>query len=180
MEETTTEAIVEKHSKKPLVIVGILLGLVLAVYLGFCVVAANTQTIYPGRTLRGIDLGGLTVDQAAEKLEAEFPKQLFTLRFSTGAPESEPELLQLSYGELGARLEYDLAAQMAHKELSPGNFFTNGWEYFACLTGLPNQLDWCDLTLDENGFAMGKALLLASTHRQALDAAYQLHETSLL
>lgn len=165
MEETTTEAIVQKKSKKAWFILGIPAAILLAAYLTVCILAANTATIYPGRTMRGIAVGGLSVPQAAEKLEAEFPKQSVTFRPHTDAPDSAMEPLTLPYAAFGAGLEYEMAARIAHKEFHPGNFFSNGWDYFSCWAGLPNQPDWCDLTLEEAAFDLGKAQLLSKFFR---------------
>ena len=72
MEQTTKEAIVETKGGKrlksggklPLVILGVILAVLLAAYIGLCAYAASRDTFQPNRHINGIDVGGLTVDHA--------------------------------------------------------------------------------------------------------------------
>ncbi|MEG1594682.1 MAG: hypothetical protein RR350_09730, partial [Oscillibacter sp.] len=100
MEETTTEAIVEKRSKKPLLVAGILLGAVLAVYLGFCIAAANTDTFYPNSFFNGVDISGQTPAQASETVRRDLTAGSLAL-FLDEADETPDATL--SYVNLGLR-----------------------------------------------------------------------------
>ena len=79
MEQTTKEAMAPKRlktgGKKPLIITGIVLAAAIAAYLGLCVWAGFLDTFFRGYTINGVDVGGLTVTQAQEKLERELPER---------------------------------------------------------------------------------------------------------
>ena len=51
--------------------IGIVAGALALCYVVICTVAALRQTVYPHTTLLGVDMGGLTVEEAAEKWKKE-------------------------------------------------------------------------------------------------------------
>jgi hypothetical protein len=69
----------KSSSKKPLLIVGAILAAVAAAYVGLCAYAGSLDTFYPNYHMNGVEVGGLTVLEAQEKLEAELPAQTIVL-----------------------------------------------------------------------------------------------------
>lgn len=90
----------KKSGKGPLLIAGIVLAVLLAAYAGLCAYAGSLDTFYPNRHINGIDVGGLTVGQAQQRLETQLLNQAITLVDSEGQP-----LAHLTVGDLGYTAE---------------------------------------------------------------------------
>ena len=67
MEQTTKEAIAQRNGgkrlsggagKKPLIIIGILVAVLAAAYLGLCAYAASLDVFFPNTTINGVDVAG--------------------------------------------------------------------------------------------------------------------------
>ena len=86
----------KKSGKGPLLIAGIVLAVLLAAYAGLCAYAGSLDTFYPNRHINGIDVGGLTVGQAQQRLETQLLNQAITLVDNEGQP-----LAHLTVGDLG-------------------------------------------------------------------------------
>ena len=72
MEPNTNEATAPKRLKKggrrPLIIVGVIVGILVAAYLVCCYLGTYSDTFAPRYTINGVDAcGGLTAEQAAEQ-----------------------------------------------------------------------------------------------------------------
>lgn len=175
MEDASNEAIVrKKRGKVPLIIFETLLSILLACYLTLCFLAYGRDTIYPGRSMFGVDVGGLTVAEATVKLEREFPGQPFTVQTFMEGGESAAETFSLTYAELGASLDYPAAAQAAHQRFPNGNFLFDGWTYLRCL--LAGEDIWSDVNVDEAVFRPAAARLLGEISYAPVDSGYVLGE----
>ena len=75
MEPNTNEATAPKRLKtggrKPLIIIGVIAAVLLAAYVALCAYANSLDTFYPNTTVNGVDVAGLTAEQAAERLRQE-------------------------------------------------------------------------------------------------------------
>lgn len=60
--------------KKGLIIAGAVVGVLVAAYLGVCLWAGQSQSIFPHTSVAGVDVSGMTTAQAAEKLSKELEK----------------------------------------------------------------------------------------------------------
>ena len=63
----------KKGGKKPLIVIGIILAVIAAAYLGLCAYAGSLEVFYPNTTINEVDVAGCTVAEAAERLRAELP-----------------------------------------------------------------------------------------------------------
>ena len=63
----------KKGGKKPLIVIGIILAVLAAAYLGVCAYAGSLEVFFPNTTINEVDVAGCTVAQAAERLRAELP-----------------------------------------------------------------------------------------------------------
>ena len=150
MEQTTKETMAPKRlktggGKKPLIITGAVLAVLIAAYAGLCAYASGGSTIFPGVTVYDQDVGGLTADQAETRL-----REVAALSDSTpmgelsitdrNQPDSmvheEALISGLDFGDLGG-VEIDAAAsaQKAYDYCHGGSFFTAGWRYLKSLAG---------------------------------------------
>ena len=72
--EKTTEKIstggkrVKKNDKKPWVVIGIVVAVLAAAYVGLCAYANAQDTFYPHSPINFIDVSGLTPEEAQAKL----------------------------------------------------------------------------------------------------------------
>ena len=75
MEPNTNEATAPKRlkpsGKRPLIIIGVIAAVLLAAYVALCAYANSLDTFYPNTTVNGVDVAGLTAEQAAERLRQE-------------------------------------------------------------------------------------------------------------
>ena len=99
MEPNTNEATAPKRlktgGKKPIIIIGVIVAVLLAAYVGLCAYANSLDIFYPNTTINGVDVAGLTAEQAAERLRQEIPEETvefyLPLADETGDGESAPE-----------------------------------------------------------------------------------------
>ena len=64
-------------SKKIWIIVGAAAGVLLAAYLGLCAWVGSMDTIFPNVSVLGVDVSGMTQEQAKTALEDVYKRQLF-------------------------------------------------------------------------------------------------------
>ena len=85
----------KKGGKRPLMVIGILVGVVCAAYVGLCAWAGSLDTFYPNTTINDVEVGGLTVSQAVEQLRQVLPEKKIDFYLpaadQTGDGESAPE-----------------------------------------------------------------------------------------
>lgn len=159
MEEMDNTAMVQKSGgarlkkggKKPLIVIGILLAVLCAAYLGLCAYAGSLEVFYPNTTINDVDVAGCTVAEAAERLRAQLPGRqvefYLPLPDKTGDGVSAPEgeilydeapAATVTYADLGVTeaLDYENDAQLVFDlaQVRTG-FFTRGWNYLGCLFG---------------------------------------------
>ncbi len=150
MEQVTNEAMapkrLKKGGKKPLIITGAVLAVLIAAYIGLCAWANSLDTFFPGYQINGIDVGGLTAAQAQEKLTGELPEwEVFVYETPDGTPygaENEEPLLTLTLAQLGFTPEaageslgipFSDWAQEALDSQRGKSFFVKGFSYLSSL-----------------------------------------------
>ena len=183
MEQTTKEAIVETKGGKrlksggklPLVILGVILAVLLAAYIGLCAYAASRDTFQPNRHINGIDVGGLTVDQAQEKLEADLLAQEITLTDPDTGTQAVITVADLGYtaNEFAGDAQFwmDADRQMG--------FFRKGWAYIAYATGRwSGGAHWPDM--DREALHDTVARLSGELSQEPLDGAWELADDAVL
>ena len=198
MEPNTNEATAPKRLKtggrKPLIIIGVILAVLVAAYAALCAYANSLDTFYPNTTVNGVDVAGLTAEQAAERLRQEIPEETvefyLPLTDETEDSESVPEEVALyeetpaavcTYRELGVTedLDYETSAQFAF-DTTQGrdNFFVQGWRYLACLVGADGRLGVV-LEPEEAVFQAKMKELSEQFSREAQDASYEVTEDAI-
>ena len=128
------------HSRKPLIITGMVLAVLAAAYLGLCAYAAYGKAIWRDTHVLGQDIGGLTVEEASQKLDSVLPSlevgvYLYDDALYDGDPSTLPERsgqpdAGISLSELGLQVDTRQLAQAAHDaNTRERSFFTAGWRY---------------------------------------------------
>mgnify|MGYP000099209172 CR=1 FL=1 len=156
----------KKSGKGPLLIAGIVLAVLLTAYVGLCAYAGSLDTFYPNRHINGIDVGGLTVGQAQQRLEAQLLNQAITLVDNEGQP-----LAQLTVGDLCYTAEdFSGDAQFWKNDVQNKGFFKKGWAYLATVTGRwPGGAHWPDM--DQAVFSKTVSRLTEQLSEAPLDAS---------
>lgn len=184
----------KKGGKRPLMVIGILLGVVCAAYVGLCAWAGSLDTFYPNTTINDVEVGGLTVSQAAEQLRQVLPEKKIDFYLpaadQTGDGESAPEgtlvyeeapAATVTYRELGITdaLDYESQAQLVFDlaQTEPG-FFARGWNYLACLMGSRGAKGIAPEP-EEAVFQEKTAQLAEEFSREPVDTSYEVTEDSL-
>lgn len=202
MEEMENTAMVQKSGgarlkkggKKPLIVIGIILAVLCAAYLGLCAYAGSLEVFYPNTTINDVDVAGCTVAEAAERLRAELPGRqvefYLPLPDQTGDGVSAPEgdtlydespAATVTYRDLGVteELDYENDAQLVFDlaQVRTG-FFTRGWNYLGCLFG---SMGTKGITLEpeEDIFQAQMEQLSGQFSKEPQDTAYTVDENGL-
>lgn len=202
MEEMDNTAMVQKSGgarlkksgKKPLIVIGIILAVLCAAYLGLCAYAGSLEVFYPNTTINDVDVAGCTVAEAAERLRAQLPGRqvefYLPLPDKTGDGVSAPEgdtlydeapAATVTYRDLGVteELDYENDAQLVFDlaQVRTG-FFTRGWNYLGCLFG---SMGTKGITLEpeEDIFQTQMEQLSGQFSKEPQDTAYTVDENGL-
>ena len=204
MEPNTNEATAPKRLKsggrKPLIIIGIVLAVLAvlagAAYLACCYLGTYSDTFAPRYTINGVNVGGLTVEQASEKIWEEYQQRTVSVYLSTEedpidfafglntASDLEKQglepALEIPVSELGVTLSEDYAGGVRGSFIiSHGRgFFVNGWNYLRCLL-LGGSRVSTGIEGNRMQFWERADAAAAELSRETIDAAYELGEDSL-
>lgn len=125
-----------KKGRKGAVLAGVAAAVVLCGYLGLCAWAGGRDAILPHVSISGLDVSGMTQDQAADALKnalAEESGDPITLNISC-----EGWIGQLSAADLAVDQEATVQAAMQAGE---GPFLARGGQYLAHLLGAGSQVE---------------------------------------
>ena len=182
----------KKSRKTPLIVVGVILAVLCVAYVGLCAWAGSLNTFYPNTTINDVEVGGLTVSQAAEQLRQVLPEEKidFYLPATDQTGETAPEgdvrydetpAATVTYRELGITdaLDYEADTQqvfdLAQRETG---FFARGWNYLACLMGSRGAKGIAPEP--ESSVFQAKAAQLAEEFsREPQDTAYEVTEDGI-
>lgn len=203
MEQTTKEAIAQRNGgkrlsggagKKPLIIIGILVAVLAAAYLGLCAYAASLDVFFPNTTINGVDVAGMTVQQAGEELGSTLPQRTMAFYLpltdksedGVTAPEGEtlydPEpAATVSCESLGITqdLDYTAYAQSVYdRSQGQSGFFQGGWSFLAHLFRSQGAKG-VYLEPDETVFRQKLSELAQTFSRPAQDTSYEVGQDSL-
>ncbi len=158
--------------KKLKAALAVLLTLVIAVCGGFCVLAATSDTVFPGTTVLGTDVGGLTQAEAEEELKTLLPEAYRSHGISV-CMDGE-EVLPVSLTDLGLSPEPAECARLAYAAGRSGNPLLEGWHY--ALSLLQGQEVAPPLDLAEQSLQEAADTILAAVEHEAHPVLYRLDE----
>ncbi|WP_369283368.1 VanW family protein [Oscillibacter sp. GMB15532] len=173
----------KKQLKLPFAIAFVLLSVLAAGYVGLCAYAANNGQLWKNTQVLGQDLSGLTVAQAAQKLERTFPDMKIGLYLYDDTASQVPERAPvpdayLALADLGAEVSASAAARSAHQGNLQGNFLTLGWRYLTNTGSFSDTADLISLDKEQTQAAAQAAAQLLSFPSQ--DTTYELGDASIL
>ena len=184
MEQNINEAIVENKGGKRLksggggntffIVLAVLAGLVAAGYLGLCAYAGNLNTFYPNYRINGIDVGGLTVSEAQEKLESDLLNQAIDLV----DPQTDTRM-SITVADLGYTEEsFAGDTQYWMENVKRGGFLSHGKEFLFSLAGKRvSGANWPGMDMDV--LAATADRVCATLSHQVVDAAFEVGENSV-
>lgn len=121
--------------KRPVLIVGIVIAVLLAAYLGLCVYAnslASKGVIFPGVTAAGVELGGKDQAQAQSVLNEAVNELSEKLEFPVNV---NGQQIMVRGRDAGLTVNPEVTAQLAQGAGENGNFFSRGGKYLSGLLG---------------------------------------------
>ena len=191
MEQTTNEAVVQKNQggarlkeggKGPLVVLGVIVGVLVLAYVGLCAYAGSLDTFYPNYHINGIAVGGMTVEQASQALAAELPEQVMTLHcggnpVQLGWPSDS--LPPVTLGELGYTEERcgAIAQRLFDHQKSCG-FFSQGSRFLSALFSSTGETV-SDEDMDASVFQEQVTRLARELALEPQDTTYSIGENSI-
>ena len=166
----------KKSSKKPLAIAGGVIAAAAAAYIGLCTYAGSLDTFYPNRQINGIDVGGLTVEAAQEKLESQLLAQ--PIEITNHTLDTQQTITVADLGYTAEDFQGDAAFWMETTQKEPG-FLAKGWEFLSHVAGQsPGGANWPEM--DQAALANTAASMSESFSAAPIDSAYQLSENAVL
>jgi len=184
MEQIINKAVVEHKGGKRLkrgggdklfIALCIIAGIVLAGYLGLCAYAGSLDTFYPNYRVNGIDVGGLTVSEAQEKIETELLAQTVEiLDPNTGAQ------MVMTLEEIGLtaeRLRESSVAQASMDVMRKDGFGSYGYRFVSSMMGNGIGGLWPGIpyeTLQQTAEQISAAM-----SQETVDSSYEVLEDSI-
>ena len=128
----------ERRSKAPLIVV-IVLAVLCAAYCALCVFAGRSTTLSKGTAVNGVDIGGMTHDEAVSALESGLSGMTTVNGTEYAAIQVDPQIEGVSpyTVDLSGCLGYDAEklVDQAETDERGGMFFTRGARYLSHLRG---------------------------------------------
>lgn len=166
----------------------IALGLTAAImagaYTGLCAWAGSRTAFYPGETIGGVNVGGLTVDQAAQELAYALPEKTLTVSTAQKAADEgwpgEAGTVPVTLAEIGYTADRCPGIAQRHfEEQQATPFLSRGVRVLSLLTdagtdGLTSQ------DRDEEIFQEGVARLVGELVLEPVDGAYAVKDDEIL
>ena len=114
------------------VLLTILVFAVGGTYLAGCWWVDKQDTFFPGYHIENVDVGGMTVEQAANALKAELTGRTFSVWLDE--KEGEPDIVltaeQLGLLPDGAQTDYTALAQAAYDDCRSSTFLSGAYDYY--------------------------------------------------
>ena len=191
--EQTNEAVVQKNrggkrvkqgGRTPLIILGTIVGVLVLAYIGLCAWATCSKTIWRNTCILREDVGGLTVKEAAAKLEASFADmeiEVYLYEENQALPthESEPDAV-VSVSDLAGTLDAEKLVTRAY-QVTRSNFLSSGWRYLETFRyNGDNFYAQGAIQPDADQTRAIAQALSAALSSSAQNAAYEVREDGLL
>ncbi len=168
-----------------LIALGLTAAIMAGAYAGLCAWAGSRTVFYPRETVGGVDVGGLTVDQAAQVLAGVLPGKTIAVSpvqepEKEGWPAGAGESASITLAELGYTAEQCPGiAQRRFDSQAAAPFLSRGVRVLSILTdeqgdGLTAQ------DRDEEIFQEGVARLAEELALEPLDGSYEVRDDEIL
>lgn len=173
----------QKHSRLSFTIPFLLLGVLAAGYAGLCAYAANSGVIWKNTEILGQDLSGLTIPQAAGKLDKALSSLKIGVYLYDATVKDIPERAAapdayIALSDLGVTADTSALAQSAYQKNVQGSFFALGWRYLTNSGASCNAADLVSMDAEQTlSAAQTTADSLSYSSR---DTSYEVGDSTLL
>ena len=174
-----TAEVKRKGSRRAIWIAGAVLAVLVAAWVGLCLYAGGYGGVFPGVTMAGEDLGGLSLDHAEEQLSGAL-EGFLTGRVVAVAADGE-DLGTYDLAELGAYAVAGEAAQAAWdvgRESGVLGWLKNGWTMLRGLLGGETALE-PRVYYDEDRLSAAVEEMAGAFDQEPVDASYELTRDGL-
>lgn len=183
-EETPAEEIAEEPSPAPAenqkkklpkgwLIALLVLAVLAAGIAALCVAAGSGDTVYAGVSVLGVDMGGMTPQQAEEAWDASAPAAYRA--HSVDITVDEDEVAAPSFEELGVSLTAKEAAQTAWNACHSGNLLVDGY-YLAYSWFAPREVLPAAFTVDRSALEAAVDAAIDGLDFTVIDGAFSLEK----
>jgi vancomycin resistance protein YoaR len=167
----------ERRVRVPVVILCALLLVLVVGYLVLCGVASGSSTFYPNYTINGVEVGGMTANEAQKHLERQLPATTVSI-YADAAPaedESAAErtpVADVTLEALGYTAEgMDGVGADFMSAQKNRSFFTAGWQYLSSALHTADG-GWTALQADDTTFRDEIRALADQLNEAPLDGSY--------
>ena len=158
------------------VILGILVALAAAAYLALCAYAHHQTVFYPNYTINGLDVSGLTAEEASKLLAEDFPAQTVSICDAEGGA----LLAEVTLADMGVTSKTSVGwAEEAMARQTHTSFLYKGAQYLGSLTGRSLLGSVYDCGLSEETLASLAQKIEETLHRDPVHTAYSIKENAL-
>lgn len=175
-EQKEYKNIEKKYKKKKIIIISSIIIAILAISFSviFAVININNDKIISGVSINGIEVSGLTKEEAKGKLETiykEKKEKEITLKYQDFETQINPELIE-------ANFNIDAAVENAFNQGRDGNIFSNNYNILFTLIGKKN----IDVELSLNEEVTNKTLKDASSNLPGAikETSYYIEDDNLI
>lgn len=165
------------------VALGLTAAILAGAYGGICAYAHTLDTFYPHHTINGVDVGGLTVEEAGTALAEQLPDRELSLTVSrptdSAWPEGADAPVSVTLGELGYTAERcpDIA-QRSYEEQRQGGVLRGGMRFLSAVTSISQDRlileDRDETVFDETVQRLAEELTM-----EPQDGSYEVDGTTL-
>lgn len=167
----------EKKSRAPLIAVAAVTAVAVGAYLGLCAWADRQQVFFPGYEINGVDVAGLSVQQAQSKLEQELPAKAIRVYDEEA---SSSAIAEMTLDDLGFSAEAVSGwAKSCMDRQHTGSFFSKGPRYLSSMLGQGESAK-LQYKLDEEAVQWAAQSVSDQLSTPAVDAAFTVQEASVL
>lgn len=188
MGRTANEVRLEKKKRGAapiLIALGLTAAIMAAGYAGLCAWAGSQTTFYPRELIGGVDVGGLTVEQAGKVLAGTLPQKTISVTpaqeaAAAGWPAGSEEPVTVTLEDLGYTAERCPGIAQRHfDQQAAAPFLTRGARVLSILTDEAGD-SLTPQDRDEAVFQKGAARLAEELSLEPRDGSYQLLDEELL
>lgn len=163
---------------------GLTAGIMAGAYAGLCAWAGSRTVFYPGETIGGVNVGGLTVDQAAQELAYALPEKTLAVSTAQKAADEgwpgEAGTVPITLSELGYTAEQCPGIAQRHfEEQQTAPFLSRGARVLSLLTDTGED-SLTSQDRDEEIFQQGVARLAEELTLAPVDGSYAVKDDEIL
>ena len=129
-------------AKTPLIVLGVIVAVLAAGYLGLCAFALHHSTIWQETFVLGVNVGGMSEEEATQAVSDALSEMQISLYLYPDGGEMPDTAVQtpdaqIPLSDLDAQIDVPALVQGADAAQRAGSFFTAGWRYQATACPTP-------------------------------------------